>query len=143
MNGKVKEVMTKKPTYIKVDTTIDEAAKLMAANDFGILPVSENDKLVGMITDRDITIRVTAKDKDPAKTKAKDVMTEKVLYCFEDDTLEDVLKSFGELQIYRMPVMNANKRLVGEITLGDIAKASKNDDELHTLIGEIKQRICS
>ena len=142
MQPQVKEVMTKHPKFIRVDTPINEAAKLMADNDFGILPVSENDKIVGMVTDRDITIRVTANDKNPSQTKAKDVMTKEVFYCYEDDTLEEVLESFANLKIYRMPVMNKDKRLVGEISLGDIARIAKENDKLYPLIGKAKESIC-
>lgn len=136
-----KDVMSKSPKFIATNTTITEAAKIMAERNFGILPVSENDKVVGMITDRDITIRVTAKSKDPKQTQAKDVMTKKVLYCYDTDTLEAVLKSFGELQIHRMPVMDKNKRLVGEITLGDIARIASQDKKLYELIGKTKELI--
>ena len=137
----VKEIMTKGPKVIKSDACVTDAAKLMSDHNFGCLPVEENDKLIGMLTDRDITLRVVAENKDPKATKTKDVMSEKVFYCYENDTIENVLDSFGKQQINRMPVMNENKRLVGEISLGDIAKAAKNDANLQGLVGKTKELI--
>lgn len=141
MSLTAKDVMSKNPKHVPSDKSVLDAAKIMADQDLGILPVSENDKLVGMLTDRDITVRVIAKNKDPNQTKTKDVMTDRVLYCFETDSIENVLDSFGKQQINRMPVMNKDKRFVGEITLGDIARAAENDAELHELIGRTKELI--
>ncbi|HSX20125.1 MAG TPA: CBS domain-containing protein [Gammaproteobacteria bacterium] len=139
---KVKDVMTKNPKTVNASDTVLEAVKCMQQKNCGFVPVSDNDKLVGMITDRDVTIHLTADKKDPEKTRVEDVMTKKVLYCFEEDTLEDILHNFGEQQIHRLPVMNSSKRLVGVITLGDIARAAKNDAKLYELIGKAKEQIC-
>lgn len=137
----VKEVMTTNPKVIHATSSVQEAAKLMADNDFGCIPVEENDKLVGMLSDRDITLRVVATNKDPKTTKAQDAMTKKVLYCFEDDSIESVLDSFGKQKIHRMPVMNRDKRLVGEIALADIARIARNDAKIYELIGKTKELI--
>jgi CBS domain-containing protein len=92
----------------------------MAGIDVGVLPVGENDRLVGMITDRDIAIRGIANGKGP-KAKIRDVMSDEVLYCFEDQELDEVTHNMGHQQIRRLPVLNRDKRLVGIIALGDIA----------------------
>jgi CBS domain-containing protein len=137
----VKEIMTKNPKVIKANEYVADAAKLMSEHNFGCLPVEDNDKLVGMLTDRDITVRVVATNKDPKQTKAQDVMSKDVFYCYETDSLESVLDNFGKNQVNRMPVMNSEKRLVGEIAFADIARIAKNDDNLYTLIGKTKELI--
>jgi CBS domain-containing protein len=86
----------------------------------GVLPVGENDQLIGMITDRDIAIRGIAEGKGP-KAKVRDVMTDDVKYCFEDQELEEVTRNMADIQVRRLPVLNRDKRLVGILSLGDIA----------------------
>jgi CBS domain-containing protein len=99
--------------------SIRDAARLMQECDAGILPVGENDRLIGMISDRDIAVRAVAKGLGP-DTPVRDVMsTEQVLYCFEDD---DVAKNMGEVKVRRLPVMDRDKRLVGIISIGDVSK---------------------
>ena len=101
--------------------SISDAAKLMAKIDAGILPVGENDRLVGMITDRDIAIRAVAEGKPPT-TKVRDIMSEEVIYCFDDQDLEEVAQNMSQMKVRRMPVVNREKRLVGIISLGDLAR---------------------
>lgn len=137
----VKEVMTSKAKTIKDDQTVLDAAKLMKQYDFGCIPVEGGDKLVGMLTDRDITLRLVAGGKDAKSAKVKDVMSAKVLYCYETDTLEKVLEMFGQLQIHRMPVLNSAKRFVGEISVADIARAAGQNPKLHALIGKTIEQI--
>jgi CBS domain-containing protein len=96
----------------------------MAESDVGILPVGDADRLVGMITDRDIAVRGIAGGKGP-DAKVRDVMTTEVLYCFEDDEIEDVLQNMGEIQVRRLPVVSADKRLVGIVSLSDLADTSE------------------
>jgi len=117
----VGEVMSHDVEIINPDFTLQEAAKKMKDLDIGYLPIGENDKLVGMITDRDITVRATAKGLDPKKNKIRDIMTKKVVYCFEDQPVEDAVKKMEENQIRRLTVLNKNKRAVGVIAIGDIA----------------------
>jgi CBS domain-containing protein len=101
--------------------SIRDAARMMADRDIGALPVSEGDRLVGMITDRDIALRAVAEGLGP-DTKIADVMSrEQVLYCFEDDDLDDVAANMGKIQVRRLPVVNRDKRLVGIVALGDLA----------------------
>jgi CBS domain-containing protein len=105
------------------DDTLQEAAMMMAELDAGVLPVGENDRLVGMITDRDIAIRGDAAGCDPTKTPVERIMSrEAVKYCFEDDDVESVARNMSDLQLRRLPVVNRDKRLVGIVSLGDIAK---------------------
>ncbi|ERI14579.1 CBS domain-containing protein [Brucella intermedia] len=103
--------------------TIQQAARLMAAIDAGFLPVGENGQLVGMITDRDIAVRAVAVGQGP-ETLVRDVMTNDVKYCFWDQEIEEVSSTMGDFQVRRLPVLDRNKRLVGVISLGDIAVAS-------------------
>ena len=117
---KVSEAMTRDVRVANPDETVQKAAKIMANLDTGVLPVGENDQLIGMITDRDIAIRGIAQGKGP-KAKVRDIMTEDVKYCFEDQELEDVTRNMADIQVRRLPVLNRDKRLVGILSLGDIA----------------------
>ena len=117
---KVSEAMTRDVRVASPDETIRQAAKTMATLDAGVLPVGENDHLIGMITDRDIAIRGIAQGKGP-KAKVRDVMTEDVKYCFDDQDVEEVTRNMADIQVRRLPVLNREKRLVGILSLGDIA----------------------
>ena len=119
---KVSDIMTRDVRLLKPDQTIREAANLMAEINAGALPVSENDRLVGMITDRDIVIRAVAQGR-PLDTKVAAVKSKEVLYCFDTDELEDVSRNMGKAQVRRLPVVNADKRLVGIVSLGDLARS--------------------
>ena len=121
---KVSEIMTRDVRLLSPDQTIREAASLMADADVGSLPVQENDRLVGMITDRDIVIRAVAQGKS-ADTKVSEVMSKEMLYCFDTDEIDDVARNMGKAQVRRLPVVNSEKRLVGIVSLGDLAR---NDD---------------
>jgi len=117
---RVAEAMTRDVRVANPDQSITEVAKMMADCDCGALPVGENDRLVGMITDRDIVVRALAKGKD-GKCKVRDVMSEDVKYCFDDDDLSSVAHNMGDIQVRRLPVVDHDKRLVGIVALGDIA----------------------
>jgi CBS domain-containing protein len=112
--------MTRDVTIANPQETICDAAKMMADCDAGVLPVGENDRLVGVITDRDIAVRGVAEGKAP-NTSIRDVMSAEVRYCFEDDDIDDVLRTMGELQLRRLPVLSRDKRLVGIVSLSDLA----------------------
>jgi CBS domain-containing protein len=118
---RVADVMTREVEVADPNQSVREAARLMAANDTGALPVGENDRLVGMITDRDIALRVTGEGRDPQQTRVREVMTPDVRYVFEDEDLEHVADNMAEQQVRRLPVVNRSKRLVGIVSLGDIA----------------------
>ena len=117
---KVSEVMTKDVRLIEPTQSIREAARLMAEMDAGIVPVREGDRLVGMITDRDIAVRAVAEGKGP-DTPIREVMTQDVKYCYEDDDTGDVARNMADIQVRRLPVLTREKRLVGIISLGDMA----------------------
>jgi CBS-domain-containing membrane protein len=95
---------------------------MMREADTGVLPVAEGDRLIGMLTDRDVAVRLVAEGRDPTQTKVRDVMTAEVRYVFEDEELEHVAENMAEQQVRRLPVMNRQKRLVGVVSLGDMAK---------------------
>jgi CBS domain-containing protein len=118
----IREAMTRSVDIADPDMTIDKAARMMAQDDVGFLPVSENDRLVGMLTDRDIAVRAVARGKDPSRTMVREVMTDHVLYCYEDEGVETAAENMARLQVRRMPVVNRDKRLVGVISLADIAR---------------------
>ncbi|MET0681312.1 MAG: CBS domain-containing protein [Burkholderiales bacterium] len=117
---KVSEVMTRDVRVANPEQSIREAAKMMAELDAGVLPVGAGDRLVGMITDRDIAIRGVAKGKAP-DTPIRDVMTDDVKYCFDDEEVDDVARNMADIQVRRLPVVNREKRLVGIIAIADLA----------------------
>ena len=120
----VHELMTPDVEVIRPDDTLQTAAKMMADIDAGILPVGENDRLVGMITDRDITVRAVAEGRDPDNTMVRDAMSDQVRYCFEDEDVAHIAENMAELQVRRLPVMSRDKRLVGIVSLSDISHGS-------------------
>src|SRR6266481_2915644 len=118
----VSEVMSSEVNIASPDHSIRDAARMMADIDAGVLPVGENDRLVGMITDRDIAVRAVAAGKGP-DTPIREIMSKEVKYCFDDDDIDDVAYEMAELKVRRMPVLNHDKRLVGILSLGDIARS--------------------
>ncbi len=129
----VKECMTNDVEVVSPEMPIIEAARKMKSGDFGALPVGANDRLIGMITDRDITIRAVAEGKQPDITTVGEVMTDKLLYCFENQDIEEVADIMSDHQVRRLPVLNEQKRLVGMVSLGDIAQSPEADDAQRAL----------
>ena len=122
---RVSEAMTREVRVATPGQSIRDVAKIMAEIDAGAMPVGENDRLIGMITDRDIAIRAVAQGKGP-DTPVRDVMsTEQVLYCYDDEDLAHVAKNMGSEQVRRLPVVNREKRLVGIVSLGDLANRER------------------
>jgi CBS domain-containing protein len=117
---RVNEAMSRDVRVANPQQRISEAAKMMAEIDAGALPVGENDRLVGMITDRDIAIRAVAEGKGP-DTPVRDIMSRDIKYCFDDEELDHVSRNMADIQVKRLPVVDRNKRLVGILALGDIA----------------------
>jgi CBS domain-containing protein len=118
---KVRNAMTADVCLVNPGQSLRDAAKLMSDRDIGALPVGENDRLVGMLTDRDIAVRAVAQGLGP-DAKVADAMTQEVHYCYLDDDLDDIAQRMGELQVRRMPVLSReDKRLVGVLALGDVA----------------------
>ncbi|MGL6159072.1 CBS domain-containing protein [Microbulbifer sp.] len=121
---KVKQAMHKGCTWCSPDSSLPEVAKILRDEDIGSVPVGENDKLIGMVTDRDICCRGVAEGRDLSSLTARDVMTEGVAWCWEDDDLDSALQKMEENQLRRMPVMNSEKRMVGILSLGDITHSA-------------------
>src|SRR2546428_9797192 len=117
---RVSEAMTRDVRVADPGQSICEVAKIMAEIDAGAMPVSEGDRLIGMITDRDIAIRAVAAGKGP-QTAVREVMSKEVKYCFEDEDLDHVAKNMGEIQVRRLPVVDRDKRLVAIVSLADLA----------------------
>jgi CBS domain-containing protein len=118
---KIREVMSKDVLVASPDDMIEKAATLMAQVDCGVLPVGENDRLIGMVTDRDITLRGVAKRQPPDRCKVRDVMSPVIKYVFDDQTTNAAVKSMSDQRVHRLPVLNRQKRLVGIVSLGDLA----------------------
>jgi CBS domain-containing protein len=131
----IKEIMTREPVVIGPDVVLKRAAERMRDLDSGVIPVGQNDRLVGMLTDRDITIRATAAGKDPNQTRVEEVMTPDVVYCFEDDDAVAAANIMEEHQLRRLIVLNRDKRLVGILSLGDLA-VHTGDDRLAGQVAE-------
>ena len=119
---KVKDAMTYEVHLASPNQTIREVAQAMAELDVGALPVGDKDRLVGMITDRDIAVRAVASGRGPA-TKVREVMSNTVKYCFEDEDISHISENIADIQLHRLPVMSREKRLVGIVALGDTANA--------------------
>jgi len=117
---KVCDAMTADVCLADPGQTIREAARMMAERDIGALPVGQDDRLVGMVTDRDIAVRAVAEGMGP-DTPISEVMSREVMYCFDDDDLDDVAANMGNIQVRRLPVVNRDKRLVGIVSFGDVA----------------------
>jgi CBS domain-containing protein len=123
---KIRDVMTPDVRTIAPSATIREAAQAMAEIDAGVLPVAENDRLVGMITDRDIAVRAVAAGRD-ATTLVRDAMSSEIKYCYDDEDVDDVCENLADQQIRRLPVVDRDKNLVGIISLSDLAKRGDSD----------------
>ncbi|WP_145106037.1 CBS domain-containing protein [Cereibacter sediminicola] len=123
----VREAMHKPAAWVEADTPVSEVARQMRADDIGALPVGRDDRLIGMITDRDLVLRVLAEGRDPKTTKASDVMTEGVVWCRTSQPISDAIHQMEERRIRRLPVIDDNKRLVGMLALGDIAHSATRD----------------
>jgi CBS domain-containing protein len=124
---KVRDAMHKGAEWVGPDTPVAEVAKKMKELDVGAIPVGENDRLIGMVTDRDITCRAVANAKDCSKTTARDEMTNGIVYCNETEELADALRIMEQRKIRRLPVINGKKRMVGMLSLGDISHAASHE----------------
>jgi CBS domain-containing protein len=133
----VKEVMTRGVECVPPDCTLQEAAQKMKALDVGPLPICDNDRLAGMLTDRDITVRAVAEGLDPRTTRVRDVMTPEVVWCFDDQDVEEAARLMKEKQIRRLLVLNRDKRLVGIVSLGDLAVETGDEQ----LAGETLEKV--
>lgn len=132
------ELMTRDVTIARPDETLRHVAKRMAALDVGALPVGENDRLIGMVTDRDIAVRGIAEGKGP-KAKVRDVMTPQIRYCYSDQSVDEIAANMADTQLRRLPVVDRDKRLVGILSLGDIAIGGDDPDQALQALSGISQ----
>ena len=130
----VSDKMTRNVRVASPDDSIQQVARSMAESDAGVMPVGQDDRLVGMVTDRDIAVRGVAQGKGP-DAKVREVMTPEVKYCFEDEDLDQVARNMGQQQLHRLPVVNRDKRLVGILSLGDIAMGGGSQPASEALSG--------
>jgi CBS domain-containing protein len=134
---KISDVMTRDVEIAYPGDTLQTAARMMADIGSGVLPVGENDRLVGMLTDRDITVRAVAEGRAPDDCTVRDVMTTQIRYCFEDEDIGQAARLMAENGVRRLPVLNRGKRLVGIISLGDIAAAGQDTGHGGEALGRI------
>ena len=120
----VREMMHRGVEWVSPDTPIAAVAQKMQQHDIGALPIGENDRLIGMVTDRDITMRAVATAKNCATLTARDVMSKRIVYCRDTDTVADAIATMERKQVRRLPVLDTNKRMVGMLSLGDISHAA-------------------
>lgn len=137
----IKDIMSKNVQTVTPDTFLNEVARKMQRSDCGSVIVVENDRLVGVITDRDLALRCIADSHHPAETKARQVMTSEILYCRDSDNTEDVARNMTENKVRRLPVLDKDKRLVGIISLGDLA--SHSSDHHYLVCGKALGLICA
>jgi CBS domain-containing protein len=135
---KVCDILTPHAEVIQPDASVCEAAQKMQARDIGMLPVSDGDRLIGALTDRDIVIRSVAKGYDPVNTPVREIMTPHISCCFEDDNIQEAARIMEEEQIRRLPVLDSAKRLVGIISLGDLATRTHDEQ----LLEEVMEHVC-
>lgn len=122
----IRDVMTKEVDLVHPDTTLAEAARLMRDDGVGALPVGEEGRLVGIVTDRDMVVRGMADDADPSHVTVAEVMSPEVLFCFDDEAIDEVAGNMGKQQVRRLPVVNRDNQLVGVVSLGDLAARGAN-----------------
>ena len=134
----IKDLMSRDVKVVSPDMTIEEAAKKMRDGDFGMMPVGEDDRMIGTISDRDIAIRAVAEGKD-AGTKVRDVMTEGIAWAYEDASVEQAATIMSKRQVRRLPVVNRDKRLVGIVALGDFAVKSSEIRPTAQALSEISK----
>lgn len=132
----IKDVMSPNFKWMAPDSPVSQVAQEMRDMDCGFMPLAENDRMIGMITDRDITIRAVAEGKNPADVTARDIMTPKTYYCYDDQDVEEVCNNMGEIQVRRLPVVNRDKRLVGIVSMGDLAQSASRPN-----VGQTQQQI--
>jgi CBS domain-containing protein len=131
----IKGIMNPNVEMISASTSLQNAAEKMAQEEMGFLLVGDMEQVKGVVTDRDIVLRAAGKGRDLSTTTIGDILTGKLLYCLEDQNVEEVANSMSEQQVRRMPVLNEQKRLVGVITIGDMAKHLKPDMVAQVLSG--------
>ena len=133
---KVRDAMREKAEWVSPDLTLQQAAQTMREKNIGALPVGENDRLIGIVTDRDICCRAVAEGQDPSKMKVRDVMSKKITYCFDDQDVKDAAQVMEEKHIRRLAVLNRDKRIVGILSVSDLAFHGQQ-----ALAGEVLEKV--
>ena len=133
---RVSEAMTRDVKICTPGQTIREVARTMGEIDAGAMPVGENDRLIGMITDRDIAVRAVAQGKGP-DTPVREIMSEHVEYCYDDENLDRVVQGMASVRVRRLPVVNREKRLVGILSLGDVARMEAQPNVIAEAVAEV------
>lgn len=136
---KIENIMTDTVRSLSPDSSVQEAAQLMKRHDIGVLPICDNNRVVGIVTDRDIVIRIVATGIDAGKTPLHRIMSSDVVYCFDTDDIYDVARLMEARQVRRIPILNANLQLAGIVSIGDMAVRAQNTD----LVGETLQQVSS
>jgi len=136
---RIKDVMTPQAEVISPDATTEEAASLMKTLDIGVLPVCDEEGLVGVLTDRDLVVRVLAATRDPKAMLVGEAMTPSVVYCFEDDDVEQAAAVMAGQQIRRLPVLDKNRKLVGIVSVGDIAVHAQDPQLTGKVLEDVSQ----
>jgi len=135
----LRDIMTRDVEIVSASASLKEAADKMKSLDVGLMPVCDGDRLQGILTDRDITIRATAHGRDPKKTKVSDVMSTDLAYCLEEQEVEEAVSLMEARQIRRIPILNQDKRLVGIVSLADIAIHVRDRDLSGETLEEISE----
>jgi CBS domain-containing protein len=135
----LKDIMTPGVEVIAPEATLQEAARKMQRLDIGPLPVCDGDRLIGMLTDRDIAIRAVAEGCDPSTTTVREAMTPDIAYCFEDQEVHEAARLMAQYQIRRLPILNHDKRLVGIIALGDLAVSPASPQQAGKVLEQVSE----
>lgn len=133
---KVREAMHKGVEWVEPETTVKALAQRMREHDIGAIPIGENDRLVGMVTDRDIVVRGLSEEADCSSLTARDVMTKGIVFCRDLEDVEDAVRIMEQKEIRRLPVLDENKRMVGMLSLGDVSHATS-----HEVTGEVTSAV--
>jgi CBS domain-containing protein len=135
----LREIMTREVHCIPPDTSLRHAAQKMKSWDVGALPICENDRLIGVVTDRDIAIRAVAEGQNPDASTVKEAMTRDLVFCFDDEDVQRAAELMEKRQIRRLPILNRSKRLVGIVSLGDLAIRLHDANLCHEALEQISQ----
>lgn len=139
----VRDIMSRNVEVIHPHSVLQEAAGKMKSLDVGSLPVCDNQRLIGVITDRDITLRAVADGRDPGATKVSDVMTPELIYCYDDEPVREAAKLMERYQIRRLPIINRDKQLVGIVSLGDLAVETSNEKLSGKVLEQVSEPVKS
>jgi FOG: CBS domain len=135
----IRDIMTRQVELVNPNTPLQEAARMMRDANIGFLPVGDNDRLVGTLTDRDIAIRAVAEGKDVKSAKVADAMSAQLAYAFDDQDSSEAAQIMAEKQIRRLPILNRDKRLVGVVALGDLATKTGDDDVVGQTVQDVSE----